>query len=332
MSELSIYKSQCEGVFGLNGYDENSATYALGWTLKQSPALLQLLFERILNSTMVVDPSQVTIELQKTGLDNGFTDIEIRLPSLFHIIVEAKKGWELPKPQQLRKYISRFSPKNHHGQSCRSVLLSMSAVSEEIAQLRQPPEVAGYPLEHLSWGMLRQLIKKANTQTKGFEEKLWLRELEKHIKGYDSMRSPTDNMVYCVVLSGNEIRKNSGYTWVDVVTKDNCYFHPLGVKGWPATPPNYIAFRRKGRLMSVHYVEAFDIVSDLQSINENWPSNKKDCLLYHLGPPMKPEVPLKNGNIYNNQRLWCALDTLLSGAFETIAEARDESKRRIENS
>jgi hypothetical protein len=35
---------------------------------------------------------------------------------------------------------------------------------------------------------------------------------------------------------------------------------------------------------------------------------------------MRPAWPMRKGN-------WCAIDTLLSGAFDTIGEDRDEAKR-----
>jgi hypothetical protein len=35
---------------------------------------------------------------------------------------------------------------------------------------------------------------------------------------------------------------------------------------------------------------------------------------------MRPAWPMRTGN-------WCAIDTLLSGAFDTIGEDRDEAKR-----
>ncbi|WP_218313315.1 hypothetical protein [Alteromonas antoniana] len=62
------------------------------------------------------------------------------------------------------------------------------------------------------------------------------------------MTSPTDNTALCVVLSGDALNRDENYTWVDVVTKDNSYFHPLGTSGWPSTPPNYVAFRKDGQL------------------------------------------------------------------------------------
>jgi hypothetical protein len=44
---------------------------------------------------------------------------------------------------------------------------------------------------------------------------------------------------------------------------------------------------------------------------------------------MLPAREIRTGNIFRNGRVWCAIDTLLSGAFDTIGAARDETQRRL---
>lgn len=44
---LAIRASFPKNVFELMGKDENSATYALGWTLERSPCLASILAERL---------------------------------------------------------------------------------------------------------------------------------------------------------------------------------------------------------------------------------------------------------------------------------------------
>ncbi len=146
------------------------------------------------------------------------------------------------------------------------------------------------------------------------------------------MRNPQDNMVYVVSLSHKPIKQNSHYTWIDAVEKDECYFHPLK-KGWPDVPPNYIAFRYDGQLQSVHYIESYQVVDDLSAINESWPEKDADSdpdhLLYKLGPAMRPPYTVRSGPIWN-RRIRCAIDTLLSGAYENISEAKKETIRRLD--
>ena len=156
-----------------------------------------------------------------------------------------------------------------------------------------------------------------------------LREFKCHLMRYVSMRNPRDNLVYVVSLSEETITE--GYTWIDVFEKDKRYFHPVGDgrNRWPKEPPNYIAFRYHGKLQSVHYITGYDVLTDLSSVNKNWPQMDKDHFLYTLGPAMTPSGTIRSGRI-QAARFWCIIDTLLSGAYTTIRDARDESNRRKE--
>ena len=51
-------------------------------------------------------------------------------------------------------------------------------------------------------------------------------------------------------------------------------------------------------------------------------------MLYRLGPPMKPPVPLRSGIAYAN-RVYCAIDLLLSGACGSIKEAQAATALRL---
>jgi hypothetical protein len=142
------------------------------------------------------------------------------------------------------------------------------------------------------------------------------------------MQNPRDNMVYVVSLSTHLINEGASYSWIDVVGKDGRYFHPVGNR-WPVLPPNYIGFRYHGALQTVHHIDAYEIVGNLADRNQNWPVTDTDHFVYTLGPAMRPARTVRTGNIYRNGRVWCAIDTLLSGACETISEARDQTASRL---
>ncbi len=143
------------------------------------------------------------------------------------------------------------------------------------------------------------------------------------------MERQTDNKVYVVSLGPEPMMPSKTHTWIDVVEKDGSYFHPVGNgKSWPIPPPNCIGFRYGSKLQSVHRVDAFDITTVAEH-NLNWLETDEDHFVYRLGPPMCPQKTIKTGNIFMNRRVWCAIDTLLSGAFDTISAARDETKRRL---
>jgi hypothetical protein len=173
-------------------------------------------------------------------------------------------------------------------------------------------------------------IRRVHSECTILRERLWLTELDKHLEAYVSIQDPSDNNVYVVSVGSNPIRNGSDYTWIDVVESERVYFHPLGVSGWPAVPPNYIGFRYRGRLQSVHHISGFEVVQDLSAVDPRWPTTNEDHFLYRLGPPMRPHVKVATGNVWPTGRLWCAIDTLLSGEFSTISDAHRETKRRLD--
>lgn len=319
--EFRLHNRKIGSIFSLK-QDENSATFALGWALTKCPGFFVSFMKDIADTSF--NTENVLIQLQSHGEDNGYTDIEIICEPDIHVIIEAKKYWQIPTETQLKKYASRFKRAN-----ARQILVTLSAASSDYANGKLPREIDGVPIIHRSWADIQKLAMTSFKKTKSFQDKLWLHELEKHLRGYVAMQDPKDNSVYVVVLSSDDILPGSSYTWIDVVEKDGKYFHPLGERGWPVLPPNYIAFRYGGKLRSVHHIDGHMVARDLQSLNPMWPKTDTDNFVYTLGPAMKPTHEMKTGKIFRNGRVWCAIDTLLSGAFPTISEARDETQRRL---
>ena len=318
---LSLHGSEPTNVFRLCGTNDNSASFALGWVLERSPHYRKLVIEAIFGQAL--DIHDVAITLQAHGHDGGYTDVEIQAGRRYHAILEAKRSWELPTLGQLNRYVPRLITGGAHQQR----LISLSAAHKDYAQRRLPSEVAGIPLSHISWSDLRRLAAKALKLSPRFEEKLWLRQLSEHLQEFTSMERNTTNSVFVVVLASKPMVKGAKHTYIDVVESDRSYFHPVG-NHWPVQPVNYIGFRYRGRLQSVHHVDSFDIAEDVSSLNPKWVPTESDHFIYKLGPPMLPAVEMKTGNLYINSRVWCAIDTLLSGAFNTIEEARNETDRR----
>lgn len=319
---LTLRGSAPESIFHLLGADENSATYALGWVLERSPVFLALLEKSWFGSTS--STGIPLISLQRHDVDKGFTDLEFQRDQLFHAVLEAKRSWTVPTVTQLRRYRPRLDV---HGARHRRII-TVSSADKAFAMRHLPSSIDGVKLIHQSWGDILRVAKKATANAPKFEEKLWLRHFVQHLQDFVAMDRVSSNNVYVVSLGLEPIKKGGTHSWVDVVEKDRCYFHPIG-KGWPSQPPNYIGFRYKGRLQSVHHIDRFEIVRDLSLCNPLWLKTKSDHFVYHLGPPMKPAKEVKTGKIFRNGRVHCAIDTLLSGEFTTISDARDETKRRV---
>lgn len=319
---LVVRGQSANSVFGLLGNDENSATFALGWVLEHSPALLGRLVEDVLGRP--TDVGNVFIHLQKHRENGGFTDIEVIAASRFHIVVEAKRDWGLPSEAQLARYAVRMDEEKAERR-----LVSLSAAPSDHAARRMPQTVAGIPVLHRSWADVRRMAVASRVDASSNAEKLWLRHLVEHLEGYIAVDQVSSNLVYVVSLGLDPMVEGGAHTWVDVVEQDGCYFHPIAA-GWPQQPPNYMAFRYHGRLQSVHHVDSYEIVTNLADRNPLWLATHSEHFVYRLGPPMRPVNEVRTGNIFRNGRVWCAIDTLLSGAFATISEARDETQRRMD--
>jgi hypothetical protein len=103
----------------------------------------------------------------------------------------------------------------------------------------------------------------------------------------------------------------------------------VGTNGWPADPPNYIAFRYAAELKSIHHIEGHQVIADLHDV---FPEIPKGALtephyLYQLGNPFRPAHRVPTGkNINRGARRWCMLDTLFTS--ESISEAERISKQR----
>jgi hypothetical protein len=122
-------------------------------------------------------------------------------------------------------------------------------------------------------------------------------------------------------------------SFADVVTKHDRYFHPTGggPGGWPKTPPNYVGFRFHGRLQAIRHVDEYDVVMKPWDTipglagRPDWPEGQH--FLYTLGPPIVPAATVKTGKLYRAQRVWVAIDLLLTSA--TISTARDKTNERL---
>lgn len=321
---LNRYARPVESVFALIGKNERAITDSLAWVLDRCPTFRQALIKKVTGQTL--RHGELAISTQTHGEDAGFTDIEISGSTALHLVIEAKRGWTLPGEPQLRKYARRLS--RNGLQAKFNFLVSMSECSSTYAGLFLPPAVRGIAVRHLSWRDALNLCDRSREHASSSQEKAWLNQLGDYLKGIATMQDVLSNKVYVVSLSHEEIYKGSGYTWIDVVAKDQCYFHPMA-KTWPLNPPNYVAFRYDGRLQSIHHVERSEVTHRLQKVNKNWPKTNRPHFVYQLGRPIRPPLDIGLGNLWTNARLWCLIDTLLTGKYKTLKDANEASRKRL---
>lgn len=306
--------------FGLAGCDENAGTYALGWCLEQSAALRAEL------RAMGLDPlAQVALSSQEFGMkDRGFTDLEVLSGTAFHLVFEAKRHWQVATHAQLARYVHRLADSNVQHKR----LISVSAARKDWAVRHLPADVKGIPVDHLSWSEIRAMAKRAHAATRNQIERLWLDQLALHLSEYGMTSNAFDSLAYVVSLSRDLMPSSQELTWIDVVTKQGKYFHPIGGNGWPTVPPAYIGFRYLSQFRSVHFIERVDTVDRLQDVDPHWPETHSPHFVYTLGPAMRPATVLPLGNIYYTARHRVALDLLLSGKAATYEEAVALTKDR----
>jgi hypothetical protein len=101
--------------------------------------------------------------------------------------------------------------------------------------------------------------------------------------------------------------------------------------GWPKTPPNYLGFRFRGQLQQIRHVDGYEVelcpwrdIPELAGLEEP----EYERFAFALGPLIKPSHEVRTGNLFRAQRVWAALDLLLTSS--TVAEARDRTRKRHE--
>ncbi|GMK39104.1 hypothetical protein PCCS19_21580 [Paenibacillus sp. CCS19] len=321
MTKLFLHSREMKSVFQLLGENENDISYSVAWGLTQCPSFLKVFLQNVLNWNGSVE--EVDIRMQEYEKGKGFTDIEIELTQQFHLIIEAKRGWNLPGIAQLQKYATRTSFLQSPCPDKRLIVLS--ECSKDYAKHRVPDQVNGFPVEVLSWKDFYQFSKMAHASGTHAEKRL-LQELNVYLGSLMTMQKQDSNMVYVVSVGGGS-PEGWTITWRDIINKKRRYFHPVGGNGWVKEPPNYIAFRYDGKLQSIHHIEGYEVVTNMSKVfseakDEEW----EPSFVYHLGAPFSPSNEIKTGNIYPNGRVWCMLDTLFT--CSTISEARDLTKSR----
>jgi hypothetical protein len=305
-------------VFELLGSKEDDITKSIGWALANCNSFRDAVCAAFGESGAVIEK----VLMQEFGDDRGFTDIELIGPS-HHVIIEAKRGWWLPGEWQLTKYSSRLQTSTS---ACKR-LVAMSDCTRTFASLHLPTSLGGISLSYLGW---RDIAAIANNVSGSHAEKRLLWQLAMYLGKVATMQDVQSNWVYVVSLSGNEVA-DDGLTWIDIVEKHRRYFHPVGKRGFPKEPPNYVAFRYWGQLQSIHHIDSFEVSTNphdyFPQLPDDWDWEDTPHYVYSLGPEIRPGHVVKNGpSVVRSARVWAMLDLLLT--CETITEARNQSYAR----
>lgn len=324
MAILESYGREISSVFQLLGDKENDITLSMSWALSRCPEFLKAVVSTIAGIT--INPNETVVRNQAFDAKTGITDIEITDGKSVHIIFEAKRGWALPEADQLTRYSLRDDFRN--STAPQKHIVSLSESTKTYANLYLPLQsINGIPVTHLPYNEVYQLAEES-AGASNHEQKHLLAQFTDYLRGIMSMQKKDSNMVYVVAL-GTDKPAGCDITWIDIVQKHNCYFCPVGGKGWPKEPPNYIAFRYYGQLQSIHHIESYTVTRNMHDEITEMPDEvwADDCYIYHLGPAIVPGKTVKTGKIFRNGRVWAMLDTLMT--CDTISDARDLTKIRM---
>ncbi len=326
MAKLYIHGHRANSIFQLLGENANDISCSVAWALAKCPAFLNAFLNSLIQINVTTKDVEIRLQQHvKKNQKRGITDIEIRAPGIF-IIIEAKKGWNLPSHKQLEKYATRSDFIDSIATN--KFILALSECSQEYVNATwDTHEINGLPVKSVSWAEIITLAEKTSKRGSNSEKRL-LKQLLVYLEEVIRMQNINSNKVYVVALS-NRKRKSWDISWIDIVEKKQCYFHPVGGgrSGWPKEPPNYIAFRYNGKLQSIHHIEEHEIFTNPHDRFGEIPDGTwKPHFLYKLGKAIKPVKEVKTGKIYPSGRVWCMLDTLLTE--DTISDARDISKKR----
>ena len=144
------------------------------------------------------------------------------------------------------------------------------------------------------------------------------------------LRHIDSESVYVVSLSMSAMPGwAAAQTTIDLVEQQGRYFFPATGRSWPPTPPTYVAFRYRGRLQSIHHVDAYMTTQELSAFFPGAPdaSDWDPHFLLTLGPPIRPDHEVRTGpGIVGSARVSVDLDLLLTAT--TISEAAAASRLR----
>jgi hypothetical protein len=315
-ADLFLHGKAISSVFDLLGHDENDITYSVGWALAECSTFRGALLSRVLGQG---DFGSATVRLQERVKDGGITDIEL-LGDDFHIIVEAKRGWEAPAEDQLRLYLPRIEKERRP----RAAFVTMSECTGEVVAHTLPQQIGGFPVVHLAWHEVQTL---ARSKSKVQAERRLLDELVRYLENVVKMQNKESNWVMTVAISDDK-PEGFGLTFKEIVLKKSMYFHPVGGQ-YSQEPVNYLGLRWDGHLQAIHHVQSWEVVRDIHKhIPELspgiWP---EPHYLYRLGPAIVPSKPIPIGKIYAPGPVHAMIDLLLTST--TVAEARTKSNERI---
>lgn len=320
---LSAYGREVKTPFGLLGTDERALTFALAYTMHQCPRLLQRFLSAIGVKRLRLDRLSAAKISLETRRDLAITDIEILIPDLLHVIIEAKVGLNLPTLEQLRKYIGRLEKSSA---SVRKLVMLLSTdYLPVLDHYRRQDEGCRRFLDGFSWpSMLEMKPSLLDEFSRNSLEGSWIRTFFDFMQGEFNMKTYT-NEVWIVPAQKTPLWKG-GWSFYDTHFKGRIYYRAKKDR-YTNHIPLYIALRGGGmvafiqRVLKIeHGVNPVEYCPQLENVKASWP--REPHTIWHLSEPLPLPKPIPTGDRFiRGRHVFCDIDILLSSSsVRDIAE------------
>lgn len=328
--KLAISGRKVSSPFGLMGKDENALSFALGYTFQQCPELLWRFLREIgVSGVRRSSLDSVEIDLQRhssDGKEGGITDIEIRLPGAFHVIIEAKIRFAVPALAQCQKYLRRLDAEKEPQQKL--VAMVQSPNDSFAAEYAATDPKLGDRLRSFHWAQFLGLcVRLLGSDAVSDPSKDWLHRFLAFLNQEYPMRAFSDEVMILPISTG--IEWEGGMSFWEIHQKYQVYFRGIYSLDWPL----YLAFRVNGTVDAIYRVTQ---VEHSASITERVPELLESGLdwidrphtIWTFGEETKLPRPLTTGKGMYQRTVKSDLDLLLTCA--TVAEIEKAMKERRE--
>ena len=328
MNTLTAYDRKIKTPFGLLGTNENALTFSLGYLYSVCPEFLRkTLYKLDIKNLRHTRFADIEISLQKNRAEDkhGITDIEIRLPGMFHIIIEGKIGFGVPRIEQCEQYFSELDEPVK-----RLAILQNAEHSHWVERYKKSNPAFKGKLSGLYWAeLLEDAISLLRANPESSIEGYWLRNFIKFAKEEYNMGSYTHEV--WIVSTNKKEWWPGGLSFHDIHTKNGkIYFWSHGK--FANRKPLYIASRCGGfdsiqKVLKIeHDVTPVSIVPELKKVRggDNW--QNLPSTIWYLSDPIPLGRKIRTGAGMFNDHVTCDFDLLLP--CDSVLEIREKMKAR----
>jgi hypothetical protein len=205
-------------VFDLLGDKENDMTFSLGWVLSHSEHFLAALLENLVGRRFD-SVADALVRLQTGRVEFGITDVEVELRQDIAVILEAKRGAELPGAAQLQKYAVTLGKT----MATERLLIALTNATPAYAKSALPVlHTQNVRLLHRSWREIKAIAESTISHETN-ANKRWLSAFIIYLEGLLQMETRFSNWTYVVSL-GQGDPEGWKISWIDIVEKKGRYF------------------------------------------------------------------------------------------------------------